>query len=326
MVEIDIGPNLRSYGQLVLSWHGFYSFIAVATAVILVGRWAPRRGVRSDDIYSIATWGIIAGVIGARAVHVIDEWDFYSNSPGRILQVWSGGIGVWGGILGGFAGAVGATAIMNVLRTRRRDQLEGALSRAKTDEERREVEEELSLNQHLPIGVIAGMTAPAMLFVQAIGRIGDIINGEHCAKAADFFLAFAWTNPESDAGICNSLGTGIGVSVQPVIAYEMLWNMVALVVVWKLRNKLVPMGMVWALYLALYSVGRFSISFARSDDVWALGMQEAHYIAIAVLAVTVPLMAWKARLAPAGGVAADGAAPVSVPRGTRAQRRRRGRR
>ena len=96
MVEIDIGPDLLSSGQLVLSWHGFYSFIAVATAVILVGRWASLRGVRSDDIYSIATWGIIAGVIGARMVHVIDEWDFYSNSPGQILQVWSGGIGGWG--------------------------------------------------------------------------------------------------------------------------------------------------------------------------------------------------------------------------------------
>ena len=47
------------------------------------------------------------GVIGARMVHVIDEWDFYSNSPGQILQVWSGGIGVWGGILGGFIGGAG---------------------------------------------------------------------------------------------------------------------------------------------------------------------------------------------------------------------------
>ena len=32
----------------------------------------------------------------------------------------------------------------------------------------------------------ADLTAPAMLFVQSIGRLGDIVNGEHCAKAWDF--------------------------------------------------------------------------------------------------------------------------------------------
>ena len=325
MIEIDIGADLFSSGQLVLSWHGFYSFIAVATAVVLVGRWAPTRGVRSDDIYSIATWGIVAGVIGARAVHVIDDWDHYGNTPGDILLIWQGGIGVWGGILGGFAGSVATTAVMNRMRVAKRDRLEEVIKRAETDEARREAEEELALNQHLPIGVIAGLTAPAMLFVQAIGRIGDIINGEHCAKAADFFLAFMWTNPDSDARICDSIGRGIGVSVQPVIVYEIVWNMIALAIVWKVRNRLVPTGMVWALYLALYSIGRFGISFYREDDVWALGMQEAHYIALAVLAVTIPLLVIKGRLASAEGATGE-AASVSTPRGTRAQRRRRGRR
>ena len=325
MIEIDIGADLFSSGQLVLSWHGFYSFVAVATAVILVGRWAPTRGVRSDDIYSIATWGIVAAVIGARMVHVVDEWDFYSNSPGKILEIWSGGIGIWGGILGGFAGSVATAAVMNRMRVAKRDRLEEVIRRAETDDERQEAEEELALNQHLPIGVIAGLTAPAMLFVQSIGRIGDIINGEHCAKAADFFLAFKWTDPESDARICDSIGRGIGVSVQPVIVYEIVWNVLALALVWKVRNRLVPTGMVWALYLALYSVGRFSISFFREDDVWALGMQEAHYIALAVLAVTIPLLVIKGRFAPSQEAAGE-AGSVSTPRGTRAQRRRRGRR
>ena len=104
MVDIEIGPNLVSAGAFVLSWHGFFSFLAVATAVYLVGRWAPMRGVEPDTIYAIATWAILGGVIGARLVHVIDKWDFYQNSPGQIIAIWSGGIGVWGGILGGFAG------------------------------------------------------------------------------------------------------------------------------------------------------------------------------------------------------------------------------
>ena len=289
MVEIGIGSNLVEVGTFVLSWHGFFSFIAVAVAVYLVGRWAPSRGIDPDDIYSIAIWAIIGGVIGARLVHVADNWDFYQHNTGRIIAIWSGGIGLWGGILGGFLGGAA-----------------------------------YSFWAKHPIGIIADLTAPALLLVQTIGRLGDIVNGEHCARATNFFLGFEWTHPESDAGTqCSSLGTGVGVSVQPVIAYEMIWNMLALLLIWKLRGRFSTDGMLFALYLALYSVGRFMISFAREDKVWALGMQEAHYIALMVLAITVPLLVVRGRLRPAGEALDFTAQEVPRPRGTRAQRRRR---
>jgi len=323
MVEIDIGPNMFSTGEFVLSWHGFFSFVAVATAVYLVGRWATFKGVLADDIYTIAVWGIIGGVMGARLVHVIDQWgDFYQHNPTAIIEIWRGGIGLWGGLLGGTVGAFISTVIMNHFRTDRRAQIERRISQAKNEDQREALEEELGRNQHLPVGAIADLTAPALLFVQTIGRLGDIINGEHCAKTADFFLGFIWTHPASAAGGCEN---GVGVSVQPVIAYEMVWNMLALFVIWKLRGKLKPDGMLFALYLALYSVGRFAVTFAREDKIWSLGMQEAQYIAILVLLITVPLMAIRARrMSPEE--AAVGPGPVPQERGTRAQRRRRGRR
>ena len=168
-----------------------------------------------------------------------------------------------------------------------------------------------------PVGIIADLTAPALLFVQAIGRLGDIVNGEHCAKAWDFALGFVWINPASDAGRC---ANGIGVSVQPVIAYEIIWNMLSLMLIWKLRNRLRPDGMLFALYLTLYSLGRFGITFLRQDKVWALGMQEAHFIALAVLVITVPLLLIKSRPIPVGEVAAT--PPPPRDRRSRAERRR----
>ena len=322
-IEIDIKPVIIEYGQLVLTWHGFYSFVAVAVAVVLVGRWAPTRGVRSDDVYSIATWAIVSGVIGARLVHVIDDWTYFSSRIGEIPLIWGGGMGIWGGVLGGFLGGVGSAMVMNRVRAAKRPRLERAVRRAGTDEKRLEAEEELAFNQPLQIGVIADLTAPALLLAQTIGRIGDIINGEHCAKAWDSFLAFVWTNPASDAGRreCEDIGSGIGDPVHPAIAYEMIWNMIALAIIWKLRNRLMPPGMVWAVYLVLYSIGRFLISFSREDGVArALGMQEAHYIALLVLAITIPVIIVKGRLAPA----TETASPAK-PKGTRAERRRRAR-
>ena len=287
MIEIDVGPNLFS-GEFALSWHGLFSFIAVATAVILVGRWAPRRGIDPDVIYSIAIWAIIGGVIGARIVHVVDNWgDLYSERPGQIIAIWNGGIGLWGGILGGFIGGATYAKISGY-----------------------------------PIGVIADLTAPVMLFSQTIGRLGDIVNGEHCARAADFFLGFMWNHPQTDAQLCPT-GWGVFPAAQPVIVYEMVWNMVALAVIWQLRDRLRPAGTLFALYLALYAAGRFTIQFFRTDDVWVLGMQEAHYIALVVLAVTVPLLIVRGRFGPREQLAA---AEAPVPRGTRAERRRRKRR
>ena len=288
MIEIDVGSYLISSGTFLLSWHGFFSFVAVATAVYLVGRWAPMKGIEPDDIYSIAIWAILGGIVGARLVHVIDNWDYYQYNLLQILFIWSGGIGVWGGILGGFLGGAAYAFIA----------------------------------KH-PIGIIADLTAPALLLVQTIGRLGDIVNGEHCARAAtEFILAFNWVHPESDARHC---ANGVGVPVQPVIAYEMLWNLAALFVVWKLRDRLRPDGMLFALYLALYAVGRFLVSFLRQDKVWALGLQEAHFIAILVLAITIPLLLIKARPTSVVQQEAEGEATEQrrTRRLSRAERRRR---
>ena len=290
MIEIAAGPNMFSqelFTTLVLSWHGFLSFIAVALAVALVGRWAPLRGLDPDAIYTIAIWVIIGGIIGARLIHVVDNWaDVYSRDPGQMLAIWSGGIGLWGGVLGGFVGGAASAAIMKQ-----------------------------------PVGAIADLAAPAALIGQTIGRLGDIVNGEHCARALDSFLGFVWTHPDTLAGpgyCANGYITpdGVGTAAHPVILYEILWNTISLAIVWQLRGRLKPDGMLFALYLALYSVGRFAITFFRQDRIWALGMQEAHFIALAVLVVTVPLLIAKAR--PMARAEA-----VLVKHGTRAQRRRR---
>ena len=288
MIEIDIGPFLISSGSFLLSWHGVFSFIAVASAVYLVGRWAPMKAIDPDDIYSIAIWAILGGIIGARLVHVIDNWGFYQYNLLQILFIWSGGIGIWGAILGGFIGGAA-----------------------------------YALVQKHPVGVIADLTSPSLLLVQSIGRIGDIVNGEHCARVAtEFILAFNWIRPESDARVC---ANGVGVPVQPVIAYEMLWNLGALFIIWKLRDRIKPDGMLFALYLALYAIGRFFVTFLRQDKVWTLGLQEAHFIAILVLAITIPLLVIKARPTTPVQIAAEGV-EISERRSrrlSRAERRRR---
>tara|TARA_Y100000996_G_scaffold412171_1_gene397681 strand:+ start:6598 stop:7458 length:861 start_codon:yes stop_codon:yes gene_type:complete len=283
MIEIEASPFLVQFGSFALSWHGLFSFIGVAAAVFLVGRWAILRDIDPDDIYSIAVWGIVGGIIGARLVHVIDNLDIYTENPVQIFAVWKGGIGLWGGLLGGFLGGAIYCKIMKY-----------------------------------PIGVIADIAAPAMIFAQSIGRLGDIVNGEHCANGTDLFFGYVWTSTSSAASYCLN---GVGISVQPVIFYEILGNFVILFVIWNLRNRLRPAGMLFALYLTLYSILRFSIQFFREDSIWIYGMQEAHFIAISVLIITIPVLVIWGRFGSPEVLKKEFA--DSAPKLSRAERRRR---
>ena len=72
MIHIGMDPNIAQIGTFTLAWHGFFAFVAVVVAVILVARWAKQNNIIEDVVYSTAIWAIIGGILGARIVHVID--------------------------------------------------------------------------------------------------------------------------------------------------------------------------------------------------------------------------------------------------------------
>ena len=263
IIHVNINPLITGFSNWVISWHGFFSFVAVLFSVILVGRWAEDYNLDQDTVYHVAIWGIIGGVIGARIVHVIDYWWFYQNQPLDMFMLWKGGIGVWGGVIGGFAGGVLCAHI----------------------------------NKY-PKYVLTDLAAPALMFGMVIGRIGDIINGEHCAKAYEGVFAMSWDHAASDVTNCKMKGSGIGVPVQPAIIYEMIWNMLSIYIIWYFRFKLYPSGMTWVLFLLLYSIGRLIISYLRYDKIWVpinfLGMDlsitEAQVIAIICILISLPIL------------------------------------
>ena len=290
-IAIGMNPNLVSAGGLILSWHGVFTFIAVATAVYLVVRWGTREGMVADVLYSVSMWAIIGGVVGARVLHVIDFWDVvYKYDFVSIFQVWQGGIAIFGAISGGFVGGSLYLLIRNsswfLALWKPFSPVFGQPNKA-----------------DLPkIGHLADITAPALLVAMAIGRIGDIINGEHFSTVTNLAWGVVYTHPDS---------RGFGrPATHPAVAYELLFDIVLLAALWPLRKRLRPNGMFFALYGATYSIGRFFISFLREEDnVYFGGLNEAQIVALIVIIITVPLLVWKAQV-------------VRPPGGTRAGRRR----
>ena len=70
MIHIGMDPNLFTAGSFVMSWHGLFTGLAVLTAVILSVRLAKEKAIAVEDVYSIALWGVVGGIIGARLFHV----------------------------------------------------------------------------------------------------------------------------------------------------------------------------------------------------------------------------------------------------------------
>jgi phosphatidylglycerol:prolipoprotein diacylglycerol transferase len=259
MIEIPFDPIMLKLGPILLSWHGFFTLLGVMAGVTLSVQLAKASNINPDYVYNTAIWGVLAAIIGARLVHVIDHIDVYISDPLRIFAIYQGGIAIWGAVLGGFLGGVLYTKIVKY-----------------------------------PTWHLADIAAPGLILGMAIGRIGDIINGEHCALVSQAPWAFVYTHIGSPAVYCHMSSPSL--PMHPAIVYEMIWDIVVLGVLMLFRGRIAPTGMSFVAMLSFYAIGRFFISFLREDRIWFLGLQESQVICILVLIVAVPLLAYKGEL------------------------------
>ncbi|MEE8413456.1 MAG: prolipoprotein diacylglyceryl transferase [Dehalococcoidales bacterium] len=248
MITISIDPILFNLGPFTLSWHSLFMTIGIAVGVWLPARLVSRAGLSIDRFYTIALIGIPGGIIGARLVHVIDYWDVYMANPGNILALQKGGLALWGGILGGIL------AVLIYARVKK-----------------------------ISIAEYADKLAPGMILGQAIGRIGDVINGEHFSKSLGLPWGVVYTHPNSPAYGLDPSHLAVG--------YEMILDLIIFGVVWKLQGRFRPDGAIFLLYLVAYSFGRFFISFLRLDsNTVLLGINQQQWLSLMVLVVALPML------------------------------------
>ncbi|HAB58059.1 MAG TPA: prolipoprotein diacylglyceryl transferase, partial [Acidimicrobiaceae bacterium] len=90
---IELGPlTLRAYGVMI-------AFGVMAGVLLSQRRWTARGG-NPDDISTIALWAVPAGLVGARAYHVLTDWRF-DEGWAQPFKIWEGGLGIPGGIAAG---------------------------------------------------------------------------------------------------------------------------------------------------------------------------------------------------------------------------------
>ena len=132
----------------------------------------------------------------------------------------------------------------------------------------------------LPVFRLSDAVAPAIVLGQAIGRLGCLVTGDALGPATDGSWGVRYINP-------GAMAPELGTAYQPTFLYEAAWDVLLFAVLWMLRRRLHGDGKLFAIYLALYAVGKFTLTFLRNEVIWLYGLQEAQLVAVGVLLLAV---------------------------------------
>ena len=162
MITLNIDPVIVSFGHIAVRWYGVFIVLGLMIGVWLAAREAKRKGLNPNHIYDALLWVLPAGLIGARLLHVIDNWSMHEAN---LLTIIGGdGLAIYGGLIGGLLG------VMAYARAHR-----------------------LNLVQ------VLDAAAPAVPLGQAIGRVGCFINGCNYGYRTDGTWGVVWTSPNAMA-------------------------------------------------------------------------------------------------------------------------------
>ena len=223
-----------------------------------------RYLVKDDRIYPFAVAVVLGGLLGARVAHVTDNWEIYQTRPLEMLAFWSGGIGTMGAPIGStITGFIAARLL------------------------------------RLPVGFMFDISVIGISLGEAIGRIGDVINGEHHATACSGLpWCVRYTNPAT---------LGQADYVHPVAAYDgliMALIFIALFAYWRRVRGRPPESRVYFGYLLLFGGFRFLTSYLRLDPLFIDGLQQAQLLGLIYAvagAVMLPILSSPGRLDSSGG-------------------------
>ena len=96
-----INPIAFEIGGLQVRWYGIIIAFAIYLATTLADKEATRKGYRKEFIIDLVFWAVPLGFVGARLYYILFEWQYYLANPGEIIQIWHGGIAIYGGVIAG---------------------------------------------------------------------------------------------------------------------------------------------------------------------------------------------------------------------------------
>jgi len=292
--------------RFAISPHGLGIAMGFLAGSYVFTHEARKRGYPEESYNSIILWALIGTIVGSRLGYVFTHLSQF-KSVGDVLAIYRGGLSQ----LGGVVGAIVASYLL-VVRPRKLPFLMGLDSAAIP----------------IPLGVV-------------IGRVGDLIIGDHLGKPTSWLLAFQYHGGNlsgydcaSGIGICTTVlahgstqtitargalyqaanGTivGRGVGVHQTALYDFLLTMPLVLVLVFLNRKPRRAGILFFTYAAWYGTGRIITDFLRVENRFfgLTGSQWTSAVGVALSLVVLVRFALRPR-GPDDGEAAIQAVPAA---------------
>jgi prolipoprotein diacylglyceryl transferase len=253
---VHLGPfQIRLYGVMIA--------LGVVAAVAMAGRRWERRGGDRSDISALAAWAVPAGLVGARAYHVITDPELFRGRWLHVFAIWEGGLGIPGGLLAG--------VLVGVAVARRR---------------------------RLRIGVLLDAVAPAIPLAQAIGRLGNWFNQELYGRPTGLPWGLRIDPAHRPAGLEHVATYHPTFLYEALWNLVLIGVLLRIERRWSLRP-----GRLFALYVGGYALGRLWVESLRIDHAnTILGLRLNIWVSLLTLAVVVGFFAWDRSRARRSGV------------------------
>src|SRR6266508_3711379 len=247
-IDIGIDPVIFNEWGVEVTWHGLFTALGVIIGVAVATAFARRAGYQEDTIYNVALCLVIGGIVGARALYVIENLSDFKDDPLDIIRVNTGGISIYGALIGGTIGGWLYAFFRKVP----------------------------NLPRGADIAVMGGILG------MAVGRIGDVINGEHFASDTDLPWGVVYTDPNSPSFIRYN---GQHIVQHPAVAYEMIGDIFIFGILLFIFLRANRSGVTFFAWVFLYGLLRTFVSFLRLDDIVFLGLRTAQLIGIAAMVI-----------------------------------------
>jgi phosphatidylglycerol:prolipoprotein diacylglycerol transferase len=246
-IVINLEPNLFRLGPFLITWHGVFAVLGILAGARL-GLWLlSKDGVDITHGADGVAWMVVIGLIGARLLYVWENFKLFSGNLIKIFAITEGGISQWGGLFGAMAGAY--------IWARR---------------------------SSFSFWKIMDAAGAAAMIGLAIGRIGDVINGEHHGTPTNAPWGVEYVNADT-------LGQP-GLVVHPEVAYEMILTLAILAAILPFHQRLkarLPSGVLGLVYLGLYGAGRFFLSYYRTDPAVFAGLRQAQLASLLMVVISI---------------------------------------
>lgn len=262
LVEIPFGDNTIS-----IKFYGAIIAFGFTLAVLFGGRKAYVWKMSIDKMLDVLIWGTIGGIVGARAYYVIFEWDYFKNNLDEIIQIWNGGLAIYGGIIGALIAAYFVCKKVDL--------------------------------SFLKLLDLAGMS---LLIGQGIGRWGNYTNQE--AFGTNTTLPWGMTSDKVVAYINshqaefaqNGIEMDPNLPVHPTFLYESLWCLLGFLILFIVCQKFRKFdGQLFLGYGIIYGIERAIVEGLRTDSLYIgdTNLRVSQVLSMAIAAVCIVLTIYK---------------------------------